>query len=137
MVHQPFQPDQEVILAGDTPAQLPGLTTDRGGAGTAQIVAYSANAARVHASTSGDAWLVISDAYYPGWTASVDGQSAPVLRGDVLFRVVPIPAGEHDVELRFAPTSVILGLLISLVSLGLVTVIFFLTGRAARRGRTT
>jgi len=40
-----------------------------------------------------------------------------VLRGDVLFRVVPVPAGEHDIEFRFEPTSVRLGLLISLGAL--------------------
>jgi hypothetical protein len=136
MVHQPFHPDQEVILAGDTP-QLPGSATDRGGSGTAQVVAYAPDNVRVHTSASADAWLVLSDAYYPGWSATVDGRSAPVLRGDLLFRAVPIPAGEHEVEFRFAPSSVSTGLAISLISLVLVVGTLILAGGRGWRGRTT
>jgi hypothetical protein len=105
MIHQPFHPDQEVILADDTTTLSTDLSGERGGHGTAQIAAYGPDDVRVHTSADGDAWLVLSDTYYPGWTATVDGQPASVMRGDVLFRVVPVPAGEHDVELRFEPAN--------------------------------
>jgi hypothetical protein len=137
MVHQPFQPDQEVILADDTTTQATRLPTDRGGQGTAMVTAYSANGVRVHTSASADAWLVLSDTYYPGWVAYIDGQPTTVLRGDVLFRVVPVPGGEHDVEFRFEPTSVRVGLLITLVSSALVVLALIVAGRPTRRGRTT
>ena len=123
MIHQPFRPDQEVILADDATTQATGLVADRGGQGVATITSYAAGAVKIHTSASADAWLVLSDTYYPGWVASVDGQPTSLLRGDVLFRVVPVPGGEHDVEFRFEPASVKLGLLISLGAL------------AARRGR--
>jgi len=138
MIHQPFRPDQEVILADDATAQAPGLATDRGGQGAASITAYAAGGVSIHTSASGAAWLVLSDTYYPGWVATVDGQPTPILRGDVLFRVVPIPAGEHDVEFHFEPASVKLGLLISgwalLVVLGGLVLA---AGRSRRSGRTT
>ena len=140
MVHQPFQPDQEVILADDTTTPATGLSGERGGTGTARVTNYAANGVQVHTSASGDAWLVLSDTYYPGWTAAVDGQPTSVLRGDVLFRVVPIPAGEHDVEFRFEPTSVKLGLLISLLSVvavGLVWPGLVISGRSGAPKRTT
>jgi hypothetical protein len=137
MVHQPFQPDQEVILADDSAGQTTRLPPERDGHGTAQVTAYAADSVRVHTSASGDAWLVLSDTYYPGWTASIDGQPANVLRGDVLFRVVPVPGGEHDVELRFEPLSVKVGLAISLLSLLLVLGALFVAGRASRSGITT
>ncbi|HEY2594894.1 MAG TPA: YfhO family protein, partial [Chloroflexota bacterium] len=137
MIHQPFQPDQEVILADDTNTQATGLSGERGGHGTAQIVSYGPNDVRVHTSADGDAWLVLSDTYYPGWTATVDGQPASVLRGDVLFRVVPVPAGEHDVELRFEPNSVRIGLGISLACLAMVLFAFGIAGRLGWRRRTT
>jgi hypothetical protein len=137
MVHQPFQPDQEVILANDATTQATPIVPEPGGQGAATITTYSPGDVTVHTSASADAWLVLSDTYYPGWVASIDGQPAPVLRGDVLFRVVQVPVGEHDVELRFEPTSVKLGLLISLIVLALLASVFVLAGRRARRSRTT
>jgi len=139
MVHQPFQPRQEVILADDAATLTAGLATDRGGVGSARVTAYSSGDIQVHTSASADAWLVLSDTFYPGWTATVDGQAVTVLRGDVLFRVVPIPAGEHAVEFRFEPASVRLGLLISLGALfALVAAVGVAqVGRPMRRTRTT
>jgi uncharacterized membrane protein YfhO len=65
--------------------------------------------------------LVLSDNYYPGWTATVDGRSVPVQRVDYTFRGVPLAAGAHTVTFRYQPLSWTLGWIISLVSLvGLV-----------------
>jgi hypothetical protein len=137
MIHAPFHPDQEVILADDTTTQSTGLDDNRGGRGTAQILTYGPNDVRVHTSADGDSWLVLSDTYYPGWSATVDGQPVSVLRGDVLFRVVPVPAGDHDVELRFEPASLKIGLAISLVCLTGVLLALGIAGKMARRRRTT
>jgi len=62
---------------------------------------------------------VLSDRWYPGWKATVNGVEAPVLRANGVFRAVPIPPGFSDVEFRFAPGSLLLGAWISLA--GLVT----------------
>jgi hypothetical protein len=138
MVHRPFQPTQEVILAHDSPADAtPPPGAGQGGQGSAQITAYDANAVSVHTSTSGPAWLVLSDTFYPGWIATVDGQPTPVLRGDVLFRVVSVPGGEHDVQLRFEPGSIKLGLAISLVFAAIVIATLVGVGIVQRRSRTT
>jgi hypothetical protein len=139
MVHQPFEPRQEVILADDATTQTTPLVANRGGQGSATITAYAASDIKMHTSASADAWLVLSDTFYPGWTANVDRQAVTVLRGDVLFRVVPVPAGEHDVEFRFEPASVRLGLLISLGCLLLLVcgLVVALAGRWTHRRRTT
>ncbi|HEX8967976.1 MAG TPA: hypothetical protein VF937_08860, partial [Chloroflexota bacterium] len=76
MVHQPFQPDQEVMLADDTLTRTSEASLEPGGQGSARVTAYAADRVDVHTSASGDAWLVLSDTYYPGWAATVDGQSA-------------------------------------------------------------
>ncbi|MGI9146411.1 MAG: YfhO family protein [Chloroflexota bacterium] len=138
MIHQPFRPDQEVILADDaTTTQAGGSVADRGGRGVASITAYAAGDVKIHTSASGEAWLVLSDTYYPGWVAFVDGQPTTVARGDVLFRVVPVPAGEHEVEFRFEPSSVKLGLLVSLGTLLVVAAGLIVAGRWPRSGRTS
>ena len=41
--------------------------------------------------------------YYPGWIAEIDGSIVPILRADVLFRGIEVPAGKHRVVFRFAP----------------------------------
>ena len=41
--------------------------------------------------------------YYPGWIAEIDGKASHILRADVLFRAVEVPAGRHHVVFRYAP----------------------------------
>jgi hypothetical protein len=59
------------------------------------------------------ALLMLSETYYPGWQATVDGQPVPILRADHVLRAVPIPAGEHLVELTFRPLSLFIGAIVS------------------------
>lgn len=73
--------------------------------------------------------VVVTDAYYPGWRAWVDGEPAPMLRANTVFRAVEVPAGEHRVELRYEPTRFRLGLGVATVAgVGLIV--------AARGART-
>ncbi len=58
--------------------------------------------------------LVVSDSFYPGWRALVDGVPRPVLRVDHALQGVLVPAGATTVELVYEPASVKIGLLLSL-----------------------
>jgi hypothetical protein len=89
----------------------------------ARILEYTPNRVVVEAAVDAPAVLVLADAFYPGWVASVDGRPQPVHPADALFRAVPLPgAGTHRVEFTFAPRSVDVGAAISLVSLVLLVV---------------
>ena len=84
--------------------------------------------------------LVASEVYYPaGWTATVSGAPAPILRTDFLLRGVPVPAGEHIVTMRYAPQSKRTGRLVSWIATLLTYVgIVALSGLLwYRRGRET
>lgn len=50
--------------------------------------------------------LLVHDLYYPGWVAEVDGKPRPIVRADLLFRAVEVPAGVHAVTFRFEPFSI-------------------------------
>lgn len=50
--------------------------------------------------------LVFSEIYYPGWTATVDGQPVELGRVDYILRAIHIQPGRHQVELAFFPKSV-------------------------------
>jgi hypothetical protein len=64
-------------------------------------------------SAAAPALLILSEPYYPGWQATLDGRPAPVLRADYILRAVPVPAGEHTLQLRFQPLSFTIGAIIS------------------------
>jgi uncharacterized membrane protein YqjE len=60
--------------------------------------------------------LVLSDTFYPGWQATIDGKATPIFQTNYIQRGVQVPAGEHFVEYRFAPLSFKLGVGITLAS---------------------
>jgi hypothetical protein len=61
--------------------------------------------------------LVVADTDYPGWEATVDGALVPILRANLAFRAVEVPAGTHRVEFRFNPSSARHGLIASMLFL--------------------
>lgn len=56
---------------------------------------------RVDAPTRG--WVVVQEAWYPGWVATVDGRPTTVRRANYLMRALRVPAGRHVVAMRYAP----------------------------------
>ncbi len=75
----------------------------------ANIVAYDNNRVVIEATAAADGLLVLADQYYPGWEATVDGVSTPVVRANHVMRGVPLPPGKHTVVFAFAPRSLQLG----------------------------
>lgn len=68
---------------------------------------------------AGSGVVVVSDAYYPGWRAYVDHRPSQVLIANGAFRAVITGPGQHDVVMRFEPTSVRLGLFATFVALAM------------------
>ncbi|HLY18194.1 MAG TPA: hypothetical protein VKR61_13270 [Bryobacteraceae bacterium] len=56
-----------------------------------------------------DGFLIISDTYYPGWGAKVDGRSVPLFESNGAMQAVAVPRGSHAVEVSYRPLSVLLG----------------------------
>jgi len=67
----------------------------------ATIQEYQPGRITIIAQAATPSLLFLADSWYSAWHATVDGVDAPVLRADLAFRAVPIPAGSHTVEFRF------------------------------------
>lgn len=73
----------------------------------------------------GDALLVQSDTWYPGWRAWLDGREVPLLRTNDLFRGVAVPSGRHSVVIAYRSTAVTLGLILSFAGLAALLALAF------------
>jgi len=107
----PFDAGQWGLV--EEPLQLASADTHPG-----DVVVTTLGDARVELKTrsAAAAFLILSDVYYPGWRASIDGRQTHVYQTDYLLRGVAVPAGEHVVEFVFRPQSVYVGALISSLS---------------------
>jgi hypothetical protein len=112
-----------VLLEGAPPA----ADGPAGSSGAAAIEQYLPNRVAVRVAGDGPGYLVLTDAWSPGWDCTVDGAAAPVYRADYLFRAVAVPAGEHEVVFTFAPRSYQLGRLITGLAVVLAAAVLLLS----------
>ena len=104
----------QAVIGRDMPAvkAAPADSTD-----TIVLTSYAPNELRYHYQAAGDRLAVFSEIYYPdGWKAQVDGAPAEVLRADWTLRAMALPAGGHDIVMRFEPDSYRVGAGISRAS---------------------
>jgi hypothetical protein len=69
------------------------------------IADYTDNAVKIDVAAPEPGIVVLHDLFYPGWEAYVDGIGKPVLRANILFRGVEVPAGHHSISFVFRPLS--------------------------------
>jgi hypothetical protein len=90
---------------------------------TAEIILASNTQVTVRTNSTSWSFLVLSDLYYPGWTANIDKVATHIYRTDYALRGVVVPNGEHIVQFQYQPKKFYIGIIISLSSILLLTVI--------------
>jgi hypothetical protein len=93
--------------AGDprTTVVLEAPPSAAGTTGEARLIRYRNTVIETSVDSPGGGWLVLNDLWHPWWFAEIDGLPAPILRANVLFRAVAVPAGLHRVTFRFRPLA--------------------------------
>ncbi len=87
---------------------------------TASLTGRSPNGIKFDTSSAGPSILVVSENFYPGWSASVDNQSAEILRVNYNLRGVVLNEGYHSVLFVYRPWSVLIGLGVSILTLAVL-----------------
>jgi hypothetical protein len=144
MTQKEFDPRKEVLLE-ETPPSLTSVSSvgttavpartslplEGGGksGGDVEIISETNNRLQLRVSSKENRLLVLSDTYYPGWKAFVNGKETKIYRADYTFRGIPLNAGTHQVEFVYDPISFKLGAVATF--LGILGCIVF--GWVARR----
>jgi hypothetical protein len=85
--------------------------------GEARLISYQSDKVDFMTKTNGNMLLYISDNYFPGWLAFIDGNSSLLYRANYAFRAVPVPSGEHKIEFIYKPKSFVYGVIVSVVGI--------------------
>jgi len=116
-----FNPDNEVLLPLTARNNVkPDSTVEVNN--NIIIESYKPENIKILAKNTIDKILVLSDAYYPGWHAYIDGNEVNILRANYVMRAIFLPKGEHNVVFKYQPNSFYIGFILSLI-----TIIFIIT----------
>jgi hypothetical protein len=111
IVDPAFDPAAEVVVPG--PAGRSGAP---GSAGRVTVSEKRSDRVRLRAEMERDGWVVLAEGYDPGWKAWLDGRRVEVLPANVAFRALRVPAGTHEIEMRFRPPGASLGASLTLAT---------------------
>jgi hypothetical protein len=118
-----FNPAVEAVIEG----QLLGLGVPSDTTEVVHFVQYTPSYSKLEVSLQTPGLLVLSDLYYSGWTALVDGVPQSIYATNLTMRGVYLSSGAHQIEFVYSPLSFELGMYISLMTLLLIGVALFLT----------
>jgi len=117
-----FDPQKTILLAN----KISGFkNSDDTQVATVSLEEYSPNKISIKTNSQNDNILFLSDTYYPGWEAFVDGQKTEILKAFYSFRAVVVPSGAHTVNFVYNPAAFDIGRLVSIISIGITFCFIF------------
>lgn len=113
-----IEPSSTAVVERTSDSEAPASLSGAGPFGyDVRITQQRAGYIRLEVKTTRDALLVVTQTYWPGWKATVDGNEVPIWRTDYLFQGVRTPTGEHIVELTFRSPIFPVGAAVTLATL--------------------
>ncbi len=128
-----FDPRRTALLEmrDDQLPSLPGGELPRNS--TARITTYEQMRLVLETNATIPTVLIVSEMFYPGWGAAIDGQPASIVAADFLLRGVALPAGQHRVEMRYTAPAARKGLIVSALTLCVLVSLAFYSHRSRVR----
>jgi len=121
VLRQPdFDPQLRVELSGEGGCDTPQ---------SAESAVWSAslNGTNFEIQANSPGWFVITQTYYPGWEARLDGETVRIERANLAFRAVAVPVGTHRLEFSYSPLWLMPGIAITSLSLLCLVILFLWT----------
>jgi hypothetical protein len=97
--------------------------------GDVQIVRYRTTSVTLRTNTPCKSMLVVADTWFPGWKALVDGKPAQIYAAYDIVRGVVVDPGQHEVVMRYRPSSVFTGMALAFVGILLCVGLQFIPDR--------
>jgi uncharacterized membrane protein YfhO len=119
-----FDPHREVVLAAG-----PTRDADPGFQSTVKLLSLRPDRTDVEVTLNRPGYLVLVDTFDPGWRVSIDDRPASLVRANVAFQAVAVPAGSHRVQLVYRPSTVVWGAGVSLLGGALALALALWTAR--------
>ncbi len=117
MMADDFLPGQMAIVENK---DMPAWQRQAEPRGEVEIDKWQSGYIELQAEIDRPALLVVSNSYYPGWQARVNGQSVEIVRTNYIYQGIFLPPGRHKIEFVYQPTYGRVGMVISLSTLALL-----------------
>lgn len=133
-----FDPQKEAFVHEEFKSSIDEKRLGRPNNASISLTSYHPDTLRYEYTAPNDVFAVFSEMYYDkGWKAYVDGNEVPILRADYALRALQVPGGNHKIEFVFAPDSMKISNLISLIAsitlILLILVFLFLRLRNSKK----
>lgn len=112
-----FDPQKMVVFEPQYQSVLLSSTGEGVSEWSCKVREYQNESIRLSVSSDKPGYLILSEIYYPGWQATVDGEKTVIIPGDFLLRVIPLTEGEHEVHLFYLSRPFRIGFILSLLTL--------------------
>jgi hypothetical protein len=121
LIDASFKPDEEILLHDAPDSVGPTVDAAQSGApdrapGRAAIVREDSRHIVIDAEAPREGFLLLADAFFPGWVARVDGRPTPIYRANVSVRAIQLPQGHHEILFEYEAPAFMRGLTITLVA---------------------
>ncbi|PID56528.1 hypothetical protein CSB45_10900 [candidate division KSB3 bacterium] len=115
MQHPSFHPYESVVIEEQPQTALSANATPSLQS-MVEISHYQTRTIKMHATMAGDGFVVLSEKFYPGWKAYVDGHDTTIYKANYTLQAIALSKGEHEIIFRFEPVQYMLGLWITILS---------------------
>jgi hypothetical protein len=112
-----FDARHSVFLVGEKAPALASCDGDE-----VRMPRHHPNEVTIRAAMQCRGMVILTDSWFPGWRATVDGKAAKIEKAYGAFRGVMVEAGDHTIEMRYRPWSVFVGAAMTLLAGGVVAV---------------